>query len=74
MFKECLHRNASDLDLHNSYKSKDLQFSIVPVSRVPGLVWLSAGQLDGMNDNVLAQVRYTRTRRLIVIILMMCLW
>ena len=24
--------------------------------RIPSLVWLSAGQLDGMNDNVLAQV------------------
>ena len=26
------------------------------LTRIPGLVWLSAGQLDGMNDNVLAQV------------------
>ena len=33
-----------------------MQAILDTLTRIPGLVWLSAGQLDGMSDSVLTQV------------------
>ena len=33
-----------------------MQAILDTLTRIPGLVWLSAGQLDGMTDSVLTQV------------------
>ena len=34
-----------------------MQAILDTLTRIPGLVWLSAGQLDGMTDSVLTQVK-----------------
>ena len=35
------------------------------ITRIPALVWLSAGQLDGMNDTVITQVRTEACHKMI---------